>query len=399
MNLEFSETDLEFRKEVREFLATRLPDDIRERFQRGLLIAKADQNRWHRILNEKGWMAPSWPEEHGGTGWSLTQRYIWAREAAFAGAPPPTPFGVNMIGPILIAYGSDEQKAHYLPRILSGKDWWCQGYSEPDAGSDLASLQTRAVRKGKFFIVNGCKIWTTGAHEADMMFCLVRSNARVKKKQRGISLLLIDMLSTGIEVRPIVGLDQEHTLNEVSLNDVKVPSGNVVGEKDKGWTYAKVLLEHERVFIARVAHSQALVQRLYAIAGRERSGGAPLLSDPDFRRKLTALEVDLKALEYTELRYLALQMSDDSNAQHASLLKLEGSRIQQGLRALLVEALGTAAMPMEADAKKASSDYLTMGPDYMHGILSQHFYGRSASIAGGTSEVQKNVIARQLMDS
>ena len=395
MNLVFSEADLAFQQEVRDFLVQRLPVDIRDRCARGYIVGNEDLIRWQKILNEQGWMAPNWPVEYGGTGWSLTQKYIAAREFASACAPLPT-FGITMLGPVLIAFGSDAQKARYLPRILRSDDVWCQGYSEPGAGSDLAGLKTRAVRDGNQYIVNGQKLWTSYAHWADMMFCLVRTDPDAKA-QEGISFILIDMKIPGIEIRPIIGLDMGHTLNEVFLEDVRVPVENLVGEENKGWTYAKYLLQKERTFVARVAQSRHLVARLKIIAAEQRVGDGHLIDSADFKRRLTSLEIDLRALEYSELRYLSRELHGEKIGLESSILKIKGSEIQQGLKKLLVESLGMYSAPYENDMMPIDSDYLSIGPQHMQGIMAEHLYGRGASIFGGSNEIQRNILARQLL--
>ena len=395
MNLVFSEADLAFQQEVRDFLVQRLPVDIRDRCARGYIVGNEDLIRWQKILNEQGWMAPNWPVEYGGTGWSLTQKYIAAREFASACAPLPT-FGITMLGPVLIAFGSDAQKARYLPRILKSDDVWCQGYSEPGAGSDLARLKTRAVRDGDQYIVNGQKLWTSYAHWADMMFCLVRTDPDAKA-QEGISFILIDMKIPGIEIRPIIGLDMGHTLNEVFLEDVRVPVENLVGEENKGWTYAKYLLQKERTFVARVAQSRHLVARLKIIAAEQRVGDGHLIDSADFKRRLTSLEIDLRALEYSELRYLSRELHGEKIGLESSILKIKGSEIQQGLKKLLVESLGMYSAPYENDMMPIDSDYLSIGPQHMQGIMAEHLYGRGASIFGGSNEIQRNILARQLL--
>jgi alkylation response protein AidB-like acyl-CoA dehydrogenase len=395
LNLVFSEADLAFQQEVRDFLVQRLPVDIRDRCARGYIVGNEDLIRWQKILNEQGWMAPNWPVEYGGTGWSLTQKYIAAQEFASACAPLPT-FGITMLGPVLIAFGSDAQKARYLPRILKSDDVWCQGYSEPGAGSDLARLKTRAVRDGDQYIVNGQKLWTSYAHWADMMFCLVRTDPDAKA-QEGISFILIDMKIPGIEIRPIIGLDMGHTLNEVFLEDVRVPVENLVGEENKGWTYAKYLLQKERTFVARVAQSRHLVARLKIIAAEQRVGDGHLIDSADFKRRLTSLEIDLRALEYSELRYLSRELHGEKIGLESSILKIKGSEIQQGLKKLLVESLGMYSAPYENDMMPIDSDYLSIGPQHMQGIMAEHLYGRGASIFGGSNEIQRNILARQLL--
>ena len=303
MDLEFSDEYRAFQQDVRGFLDENLPEDIREKVTRGLRLERDDYVRWQNILSAKGWLVPGWPVEHGGTGWSAVERYIFDEENGRAGAPNVVPFGTRFVGPVIYTYGSEAQKNYYLPRILNNDDWWCQGYSEPGAGSDLASLQTRAVRDGDRYIVNGTKTWTTMAQWANMMFCLVRTSNE-GKKQEGISFLLVDMNQPGVDVKPIMTIDGGQEINMVHMTDVEVPISDLVGEENMGWTYAKFLLQHERTGTAGIGNSKAQVQRLKKIAAQEKSGGIYLIDDPDFRRQVAELEIDLQALEYTDLRYL-----------------------------------------------------------------------------------------------
>ncbi|WP_288904542.1 acyl-CoA dehydrogenase family protein [uncultured Sneathiella sp.] len=396
MDLSFSKEDLAFRDEVREFLATSLPADVKDRCDRGLHPTKEGQTRWQKILNEKGWMAPNWPVEYGGTGWTITQKYIAAQEFGYAAAPVATPFGVSMVGPVIYTFGNQEQKDYYLPRILNSDDWWCQGYSEPGSGSDLASLQTKAVRDGDDYIVNGQKIWTSYAHYADMIFCLVRTDSSAKQ-QEGISFLLIDMKTPGITVKPIIGIDKEHSLNEVFFEDVRVPVANRIGEENKGWTYAKFLLGNERTSIARVGRSKRQVERLKEIAKAERCGGRPLSEDTDFINKLTRIEVDLMALEYTELRMLSMIANGKQLSAEPSLLKIKGTEIQQRLTSLLVESLGMYGAPYEAERSYAGRNEAPVGPDYANGPMAEHLYLRAATIYGGSNEIQRNIVSKMVL--
>ena len=396
MDLSFSKEDLAFRDEVREFLASSLPADVKDRCDRGLHPTKEGRIRWQKILNEKGWMAPNWPKEYGGTGWTITQKYIASHEFGHAAAPIALPFGVSMVGPVIYTFGNQEQKDKYLPRILNSDDWWCQGYSEPGSGSDLASLQTRAVRDGDHYVVNGQKIWTSFAQHADMIFCLVRTDSSAKQ-QEGISFLLIDMKTPGITVKPIIGLDKEHSLNEVFFDDVRVPVENRIGEENKGWTYAKFLLGNERTGIARVARSKRQVERLREIAGLERSGGKPLAEDQDFMNKLTRIEVDLMAVEYTELRYLSMIANGKALTAEPSLLKIKGTEIQQRLTSLLVESLGMYGAPYEAERAYEGRNEAPVGPDYAHGPMAEHLYLRAATIYGGSNEIQRNIVSKMVL--
>ena len=391
MDVQFSPADHAFREEVRTFITENYPKKLK-----GVVayegLGKEDFLSWHRVLAKKGWIAPSWPKKYGGTGWTSIQRYIWQEENARAETIPTLPFGLGMVAPVIYTYGTEEQKNHYLPRILSGEDWWCQGYSEPGSGSDLASLRTRAVRDGDHYIVNGSKTWTTLAQYADWIFCLVRTDIGAKA-QEGISFLLIDMKTKGITVRPIITLEGGHEVNEVFFEDVRVPIANRIGDENKGWTYAKFLLVHERTGIAQVARSKKAIERLKNIARAETMDGALLIIDDAFSRKIAELEIDLCALEYTELRVLA----DEAAGKHAgaisSILKIKGSEIQQRITELVMEAVGYHAMP-DALANSIGDNRGPIGPDYAWGSASQYFNMRKTSIYGGTNEIQRNIIAK-----
>jgi len=351
---------------------------------------------WQKILHQQGWMAPHWPVEHGGPGWSPVKRYLLEEELALGGSPRVAPFGVNMVGPVIIAFGSDRQKRHYLPRILSSEDWWCQGYSEPGAGSDLASLKTRAERQGEHYIVNGQKTWTTLAQHADMIFCLVRS-ASTGKKQEGISSLLIDMRTPGVTVRPIITLEGEHEVNEVWLENVKVPVENLVGEEGRGWTYAKFLLSHERTGIAGVGASKRELRMLKYIASEERKNGRPLIEDPRFRDRIARVEIDLMALEITNLRVTAADRAGRAPGPEASILKIKGTEIQQALTELMMEAVGPYALP---HLPAAWGDHWLgerVGPEYAAPLASRYFNYRKVTIYGGSNEIQRNIISQHIL--
>src|SRR5580704_17941145 len=312
MDLRFTPEENAFRAEVRAFMKENLPAAIRSKMVEGRRLGKDDLVTWQRILNAKGWAVPHWSKEWGGTGWSPVEIYLFRDEMQQAPAPEPLPFGTNMLGPVLIAFGNEAQKKRLLPRIANLDDWWCQGFSEPGAGSDLASLRTQAKRYGNHYVVNGQKTWTTLAQYADWIFCLVRTDAAAKK-QEGISFLLIDMRSPGITVRPIQTIDGGHEVNEVFFDDVEVPVENRVGDENRGWDYAKLLLGRERTSIARVGASKERLRRIRELAALELSGGRPLIEDERFREKLTALEVELKALEITQLRVVAAERSRTDN--------------------------------------------------------------------------------------
>ena len=394
MNLDYSPDDEAFRRQVRAFLDANLPPDLRRKVCDHLRLGKDDYVRWHRIVAAQGWAAPGWPVEHGGTGWNAVQRHIWEEECALAGAPPILPFGVNMVAPVIMAFGCDAQKAHYLPRILHCDDWWCQGYSEPGAGSDLAALKTTAIRDGDHYVVNGQKTWTTLAQHADMMFCLVRTDPAARK-QDGISFLLVDMKSPGITVRPIVMLDEEHEVNEVFFDSVRVPVQNLVGTENQGWTYAKFLLGHERTGIAAVGRSKRELRFVKALAMRQEHGGRPLLDDPLFAARVAQVEIELMALEVTVLRTIARQ--DRAPGPEASLLKIKGTEVQQMLTELMVEALGPAALPFDPDGLagrpgRPAGDDIHIAP-----LAAYYFNYRKTSIYGGSNEIQKNIIARMIL--
>jgi alkylation response protein AidB-like acyl-CoA dehydrogenase len=394
MDLNFTGADLAFRDEVRAFLADRLPADLQHKVRGHLRLSRVDYVRWHKILNEKGWVAPGWPAAFGGPGWNPVQRYIFEEECARAGTPPVMPFGVNMVAPVIMAFGNQAQKDYYLPRILSCEHWWCQGYSEPGAGSDLAALKTSAVRDGEHYIVNGQKTWTTLAQHADMIFCLVRTDPAVRK-QEGISFLLIDMRAPGVTVRPIAMLDEDHEVNEVFFDNVRVPVANLVGQENKGWTYAKYLLGHERTGIAQVGRSKRELASLKRLATRERKNGKPLLADPLFAAKVARLEIELMALEMTVLRVLA--QADQAPGPEASVLKVRGTEIQQALSELMLEAVGPLALPFDPAYLAGEGGHGMTGDDEAAPLASRYFNLRKTSIYGGSNEIQRNIIAQMIL--
>lgn len=394
MKLNFSDEEIAFQQEVRAFIKDNYPKNLAGVGDREDLT-KEDYLSWHRILAQKGWSTPSWPVEHGGTGWTITQKYIFNEEMARAETVPVLPFGVAMVAPVIYTFGTPEQKARFLPPIRNGEEWWCQGYSEPGAGSDLAGLSTKAVRDGDFYIVNGQKTWTTLAQHADWGFFLVRTNSDCKP-QEGISFLLIDMKSEGIEVRPITTMDGGHEVNEVWLTNVKVPVANRIYEENKGWTCAKFLLAHERSGIAQVARSKRGLERLKALAASQMSFGEPLLNDPDFKRKIAELEIDLRALEMTELRTLANEQSGKGPGAESSILKINGSTIQQRITELILEAQGPYGAPNpRAFAEDVGN--LGTGPDEASLSAANYFNMRKTTIYGGSNEIQRNIIAKMVM--
>ncbi|HUD53041.1 acyl-CoA dehydrogenase family protein [Parvibaculum sp.] len=394
MDMSFSPEDLAFRDEVRSFIAENYPKDLKSRRTRGEMT-KEEILTWHRILYKKGWIVPHWPVEYGGTGWTTTQRYIWNEENARAETQALLPFGLAMVGPVIFNYGNEEQKKRFLPGILSGDDWWCQGYSEPGAGSDLAGLKTRAVREGDHYVVNGHKIWTTLAQYADWMFCLVRTDPN-SKPQESISFLLIDMKTPGITVRPIITMDGAHEVNEVFLEDVKVPAENLIGEENKGWTYAKFLLGNERSGIAGVSRSKKAIERLKSIATAELVDGAPLIKTDEFSRKVAELEIDLTALEVTELRTLAAESKGRGPGPEASILKIKGTEIQQRITELTLEAVGNYGHVNVPTGELTGNEFIA-GPDYSNGSAQNYFNMRKTSIYGGSNEIQHNIIAKMVL--
>jgi alkylation response protein AidB-like acyl-CoA dehydrogenase len=397
MDFNYSAEERSFRDEVRAFLRDKLPQDIAFKILNHKRAGKEDYVRWQKILHEKNWIAPGWPVEWGGTGWTPVQRHIFDEECAAAGTPSVIPFGVAMVAPVIIAFGTEEQKRYYLPRIHATDDWWCQGYSEPGSGSDLASLKTSAVRHGDHYIVNGQKTWTTLAQWANMIFCLVRTDNTVKK-QEGISFLLIDMTTPGITVRPIKTLEGEHEINEVWFEDVKVPVGNRIGAEGKGWTYAKFLLSHERTGIAGVGRSKRELQHLKKIATSETVNGRPLIEDQRFRDKIARVEVDLMALEITNLRVISSDARGRGPGPEASILKIKGTEIQQALSELMMEAVGIYAQPFLPEALDADWKGEPAGPDYAASTAGHYFNFRKASIYGGSNEIQKNIISQMILE-
>ena len=394
MDLSYSPEETAFQEEVRAFLRDELPEDIARKVRAGGELEKADMERWHAVLNARGWLAQTWPEEHGGPGWSVVQRHIFDEEAARAHAPRIVPFGLQMLGPVLIRFGTEAQKAHYLPRILDGTDWWCQGYSEPGAGSDLASLKTRAVRDGDHYVVNGQKTWTTLGQHADWIFCLVRTSAE-GKPQQGISFLLVDLDTPGIEMRPIRLIEGGHEVNEVFFTDVCVPAENLVGEENAGWTIAKFLLTHERTGIAGVGFSIAAFEQVKARAREVRRGGRRLIDDPLFAARLAEIEIDLEAMKITNLRMLAEAQKTGHPGVESSMLKIRGTEIRQALNDLYRRALGPAAAPLP-EAAPGGNAALT-APEDAHAAAG-YFNNRKISIFGGSNEIQKNILSKAMLE-
>ena len=385
-----------FRDEVRAFIRAELPADIKDKVQRGIHLGKDDYIRWQRILQKKGWLAPNWPKEHGGTGWSPMQRYIFDDEIGKAGAPRVIPFGLVMVAPVIMKFGTPEQKREHLPKILGSDVWWCQGYSEPGAGSDLAGLKTRALREGDHYVVNGQKTWTTLAQYADWIFCLVRTDPAAKK-QEGISFILVDMKTPGVSVKPIVTLDGGAEVNEVFFDTVRVPVTNLVGPENQGWTVAKYLLGHERTNIADIGRAKHQLARVKEIAKAEHAHGVPLIEDAEFRERIADVELDLIALDATILRLVAAEASGRPPGAEASLLKIKGSELQQSLTELLIEAVGYYGFPYNREAMEHGWNEPPIGPDYAAALAPQYFNTRKTTIYGGSNEIQRGILAKFVM--
>jgi alkylation response protein AidB-like acyl-CoA dehydrogenase len=396
MDLNFTAEELAFREEVRAWVRENLPQDIAHKVRNDLRLTKDDLQRWARILGKKGWHGYGWPKEFGGPGWNAVQKHLFEEECALAGAPRIVPFGPVMVAPVIMAFGTPEQQQRFLPGIMSGEVWWSQGYSEPGAGSDLASLKTRAERKGDKYIVNGQKTWTTLGQYGDWIFCLVRTDTS-GKPQTGISFLLIDMKSPGITVRPIITLDGEHEVNEVFFDNVEVPVENLVGEENKGWTYAKYLLAHERTNIADVNRAKRELERLKRIAKAERSGGRPLIDDVRFRDQIAQLEVDIVALEMMVLRVLSAERGGKKALDVAALLKIRGSEIQQRYTELMMLAAGPYSLPFIFEAMEAGWQGDYVGAMHCAPLASTYFNMRKTTIYGGSNEVQRNIVAQMTL--
>jgi alkylation response protein AidB-like acyl-CoA dehydrogenase len=399
VDLRFTSDEIKFRDEVRAFFRTALPASIRRKMELGQRVSKEDTVTWQRILNAKGWAVPSWPVEWGGTDWGPVKTYIFKEEMQLAPAPDPLSFNVSMVGPVLIAFGSEAQKKHFLPKVANLDIWFCQGFSEPGAGSDLASLRTAAKREGDHYIVNGQKIWTSRAHHADWMFCLVRTSSE-GKPQQGISYLLIDTKTPGLTIRPIHTIDGEHHFNEVFFDNVRVPAENIVGEENRGWTYAKYLLGHERVGIARIGAAKHRIQRAKALAAGVMIGDTPLSETPRFREKVASIEVELKALEITQMRVVAnsVRLPKGAADPTSSILKLKGTELQQATTEILMEVAGANAMIREPEHLWGTATEPSIGPEWTTTTAADYFYTRAASIYGGSNEIQKNVIAKRILE-
>ena len=397
MNVEFTAEELTFQDEVRAFMQNDFPAEYRTKIDANVRLSKEEIVDWQKILYRKGWAAPSWPEEYGGTGWSQIQNHIFANEMGAVGAPEPVPFGMKMVAPIIMAYGNDEQKARFLPDILESNVWWCQGYSEPNAGSDLASLKTSAVRDGDHYVVNGAKTWNTYGQYADWIFCLVRTDNTVKK-QEGISFLLIDMHSPGISLKPIVLIDGHPEVNEVFFDDVRVPVENLIGEENKGWTYAKVLLTHERTNISGVPRGKRRLSSLKRIAEQTDDGfGSNMMENQIFKNKIASLEIELQALEYAELRTLASVSAGKAPGPESSILKIVGTELAQRIDEIFVELAALQCLPYVPEQFEDGFQGAPIGLGNSASAALTYFNNRKASIYGGSNEIQRNIICKAVL--
>jgi len=391
VELQLSSEDAAFRDEVRGFIAENYPMEMRVPNPETDL-SKEQMLLWHRILYKKGWIAPLWPKQYGGPGWSITQRFLFERETTHAGTLPPLAFSVTMVGPVIYTFGNEAQKQKFLPRILSGQDWWCQGYSEPGSGSDLASVRTKAVREGDHYIVNGHKTWTTLAQHADWIFCLVRTDPAAKP-QSGISFLLIDMKSPGVSVRPIITIDGSHEVNDVFLENVRVPAENLIGEENKGWTYAKFLLGNERTSMAGIGRSIRALNSLRKIVESEIPGDDPAYFE--FIKEIARIELDVLALEATELRVVAQMSRGIDPGAAASLFKIRGTEIFQEITELTHRAIGNYGLAIREHPMSANR--FMPGPEYGHTASEHYLNSRKLSIYGGSNEIQRNIIAKAVL--
>jgi len=396
MDLNFTPAEELFRREVRDFLESKLPPEIAYKTKIGQGLSKTEVEHWQAILSARGWLAPHWPVEYGGAGWSVVERFIYEQEAALAHAPAPIAFGLHMLAPVLIKYGSEEQKRYWLGRMLRGEDWWCQGYSEPGAGSDLANVKTTALRDGDDYVINGQKTWTTLAQHANMIFVLARTK-KSEKRQDGISFLLVDMTSPGVEVRPIITLDGDHEINEVFFTDVRTPVSNLIGEENKGWTYAKYLLTYERTSMAGIGASTAAMRSLKEIAAEESKGGRPLSEDPLFAARLARAEIELENLRTTAMRVVASAARGEAPGPESSMLKIRGTELRQDISALATRALGPYAHPFLVGAHERGDNAPPIGPPAAPAVTPTYLNLRKLTIFGGSNEIQRNIISKAIL--
>ena len=388
MDLNYSQEETKFREEVHHWLKFNLPEDIRQKVIGYQELSKEDYQRWHKILAAKGWSVPNWPVEWGGTGWDMTQRYIYDEEFALAGAPRLPPFGPAMCAPVLLKFGTSAQKEQFLPRIREGEDFWVQGYSEPGAGSDLAAVKTRAERVGDHYVINGQKIWTTLGQHGDWIFCLVRTDPNAEKRQEGISFILMNMNTPGITVRPLILMDGGHEVNEIFFDNVKVPVQNLVFEENKGWTVAKYLLGHERMGSGSVGASRRELAALRTLAQRELKNGKPLIEDLRFKDKISRVEIELDALEITSMRFLdQMRRTGQAPGADVSMLKIRGTEVQQMITELAMQAAGPNAQPFVSVSNGVVDPFISR-------LAPRYFNFRKASIYAGSNEIQRNIIAK-----
>ena len=404
MRLSFNADELAFQKEVRDWITANMPPEVAEESRRSRTshVSKERLLQWQKKLAERGWLCPNWPKEYGGPGWNSTQKFIFEMEMARADSPYLSSFSIKMVAPVLMKYGSEAQKKRFLPKIAAAEELWCQGYSEPGSGSDLASLRTKAehARKGDHYIVNGQKIWTTNAHFADWIFCLVRTSNE-GKRQEGISFLLIDMKSPGIRIDPIYLVDgtrtpMRHEVNQVFFTDVKVPVENRVGEENKGWTYAKYLLEFERGGQAHGPRLRKAFRHLQTLAKSQMDEGEPLSADPQWREKMAALEMELDAVEMNELMFYSSLKTGDAPGNMASIVKMRGTEVGQKITELAVEAVGWYGVPF-TELRNYDSNIVPVGGEYVDDVAPRYFNNRKTTIYGGSSEVQRNVLAKAML--
>jgi alkylation response protein AidB-like acyl-CoA dehydrogenase len=402
MRLSFNAEELAFQKEVRDWITANMPPEVAEESRRSRTshVSKERLLQWQKKLAERGWLCPNWPKEYGGPGWNSTQKFIFEMEMARADSPYLSSFSIKMVAPVLMKYGSEAQKKRFLPKIAAAEELWCQGYSEPGSGSDLASLRTKAERQDDHYIVNGQKIWTTNAHFADWIFCLVRTSNE-GKRQEGISFLLIDMKSPGIRIDPIYLVDgtrtpMRHEVNQVFFTDVKVPVENRVGEENKGWTYAKYLLEFERGGQAHGPRLRKAFRHLQTLSKTQMAEGEPLSADPQWREKMAALEMEIDAVEMNEMMFYSSLKTGDAPGNMASVVKMRGTEVGQKVTELAVEAVGWYGAPF-TELRNYDSNVVPVGGEYVDDVSPRYFNNRKSTIYGGSSEVQRNVLAKAML--
>ena len=396
MNFDRDDSIAPFREEIRAFIAENLPAELAARVKLGYHPLKSDTKFWTAVLHKQGWSVPHWPVDYGGPGWSPIQRHIFEEECFLAGAPALSTQGPFLVGPVLYSFGTQVQKDRYLPGIRSGEEFWGQGFSEPNAGSDLVSLRTRAVRDGDHYVVNGQKAWSSEAHFADQVFFLARTDPAAKP-QRGISFLMVDAKTPGLTIRPVISLDHGHSLNEMYFEDVRVPVGNLVGEEGQGWTYAKFLLENERAFSAEVPRNKRSLERLREIARNQTVRGVPVIENQSFAERMAELQVELDTLEFLTLSALYQPAVAAATRPVGSVLKIRGSELQQRLLEMTAEALGDYSAPFYPEPWEPGDNAYPPGPGYARGVMGELYYRRATTIYGGSNEIQRTIIAKQIL--